>query len=337
MSWFEQLAGFAESHYDDVQAKLEVQGQKLHSRVNGKSFQIGTLEMPSLGELRARVAGDSGSSGHTRLSVVQGDARKLHSAMEYNGALFQVASQFNLLEMVSPHVTPEDGVGCYEHDHTQGPACAIAAGAATIYRNYFVPIGQGSGQRANRQLDGLAELGQTLSTALGVPVASLWRMKNGYALCTEEGLACINQHLATLNQTELDILRSRLRIGLHWDVEVTDSASHRRPIVSQVFCSALPIAYTRLGHANWQPFASLILEATYEATLQAAILNARRGASKVVLLTLVGGGAFGNARDWILAAIQRAMRTVRGHDLDVRIVSYGAIAADLRALADSVD
>ena len=38
-------------------------------------------------------------------------------------------------------MTPEDGVTRYKDDPTQGPACAIAAGAATIYRNYFVPIG----------------------------------------------------------------------------------------------------------------------------------------------------------------------------------------------------
>ncbi|MCK5683507.1 hypothetical protein KAJ27_05280 [bacterium] len=54
--------------------------------------------------------------------------------------MFQVASQFNLLEMVSPGVTPEEGVGRYEHDHTQGPACAIACGVGTIYRNYFEAI-----------------------------------------------------------------------------------------------------------------------------------------------------------------------------------------------------
>ena len=40
----------------------------------------------------------------------------------------------------------------------------------------------------------------------------------------------------------------------------------------------------------------LVLEAAYEATMWSAVLNARRGASKVVLLTLLGGGAFGNER-----------------------------------------
>ena len=62
-----------------------------------------------------------------------GDVRALHGAPEHANALFQVASQFNLLEMVGPEVTPEDGVTRYQGDKTQGPACAIAAGAATIY------------------------------------------------------------------------------------------------------------------------------------------------------------------------------------------------------------
>src|SRR6202790_4074637 len=90
----------------------------------------------------------------------------MHRSPENTGALFQVASQFNLLEMVSPTVTPEQGVARYQNDHTQGPACAIAAGAATIYRNYFAPVGGSYGQAADRQLDGLADLGEALSEAL---------------------------------------------------------------------------------------------------------------------------------------------------------------------------
>lgn len=68
-------------------------------------------------------------------------------------ALFQVASQFNLLEMVSPNRTPEQGVGIYDFDLTQGPACAVAAGAGTIYRNYFVLVNGQIGQSTANQLD----------------------------------------------------------------------------------------------------------------------------------------------------------------------------------------
>jgi hypothetical protein len=53
-------------------------------------------------------------------------------------------------------VTPEHGVTRYQYDRTQGPACAIA-GAATIHRNFFAPVGGSDGQTTGRQFDGLTE------------------------------------------------------------------------------------------------------------------------------------------------------------------------------------
>ena len=124
-----------------------------------------------------------------------GDVRQMHQSPENAGALFQVASQFNLLEMTGPAVSPEDGVTRYQHDRTQGPACAIAAGAATIYRNYFAPVDGRDGQTADRQFDGLADLGEALGEALNKPVEALWKMQNGYALCSRSGLDAIADHL----------------------------------------------------------------------------------------------------------------------------------------------
>lgn len=72
---------------------------------------------------------------------------------------------------------------------------------------------------------------------------------------------------------------------------------------------------------------------TYEATLLAALLNARRGASNKVLLTLVGGGVFGNERAWILQAIRRALRMVNAPEFEVILVSYGKAPEDVQALA----
>jgi hypothetical protein len=120
-------------------SKPDLKSHTLHSKVNGCSCGIGEFELASLDDLRARVASGTGAAGRARVQIGTGDVRKMHQAPEYAGALFQVASQFNSLEMVGPSVSPEDGVSRYEHDHTQGPACAMAAGAATIYRNYFVP------------------------------------------------------------------------------------------------------------------------------------------------------------------------------------------------------
>jgi hypothetical protein len=231
----------------------------------------------------------------------------MHQSLENIGALFQVASQFNLLEMVSPTVTPEHGVTGYQYDRTQGPACAIAAGAATIYRNYFAPTGGSNGQTAERQFDGLSELGEALGGALKQPVKALWHMQNGYALCTRAGLEAIAGHLSALRPDEFDILRGKLCIGIHRDVEVTDAAGENHPLVSQAFCSALPVAYTRVPPPHWEAFASLVLEAAYEATMSAAVLNAQRGVSNAVLLTQLGGGAFGNRDEWIYGAIRRAL------------------------------
>jgi hypothetical protein len=104
-------------------------------------------------------------------------------------------------------------------------------------------------------------------------------------------------------------------------------------LVSQAFCSALPVSYTRVSPSCWKAFASLVLEAAYEATMWAAMDNARCGGSNVVLLTSLGGGAFGNDESWICAAMARALEMTSNVALDVRIVSHGAPGAALLQVA----
>lgn len=334
MDWFEKLTGFHETDYEETRARLEVEGGSLRSRVNGARYGIGELELVSLQALRERAKSSGNLPGRLKTSVVTGDVGRMHQSRENAGALFQVASQFNLLEMVSPDVTPEHGVTRYHSDPTQGPACAIAAGAATIYRNYFAPTEGGQGQTAKRQLDGLADLGVALSSGTKLPVGELWTMRNGYALATQIGLDAIGRYFGTLTEEQIDILRGKLRVGIHRDVEITEAAGPDRPQVTQSFCSALPVAYSRVPSAYWQPFASLVLEAAYEATIWAAVLNAQRGASNVVFLTLLGGGAFGNHSNWIYAAMRRALEMMRPFALDVRLVSYGSPSKEMLAFAE---
>lgn len=329
MDWFEKLAGFKEGSYEATRRNLEVVGDRLRSRVNGRAYAIGTLETPSLGELRRRAASEVGSfAGKLLVSNVTRDVRKLHTDPASAHALFQVASQFNLLEMTGPSVAPEDGVTRYEHDHTQGPACAIAAGAATLYRHYFAEVDGGTGQTRDRQIDCLRDVG----AALGNGGHDLWRMRNGYALCTEKGLAAIDRRLRACAESEKDELRDKLRIGLHWDVEVTTGTTPGQR-VSQAFCSALPVAYTDIPLARWQSFATLILEGAYEATLCAAVLNAHHHGSPIVYLTRIGGGAFGNANAWIHAAMRRGFDRFKAVALDVRIVNFAKPDPELERLA----
>ena len=146
-------------------------------------------------------------------------------------------------------------------------------------------------------------------------------MSNGYALATESGLAEISERLEQFSGEEVDNLRQLLRIGIHWDTEVTiNDCGHT---VSQAYCSALPVAYSGHPAHYWEPFARLILEASYEATICAAILNYARTGTNRVFLTMVGGGVFGNHSNWIIHAIKRALNRYRYVGLDVAIVSYG--------------
>ena len=330
-TWFSTLTGFEERDYAETQANLEVVGGTLRSKVNGQSYAIGTLETPSVGELRARALANAGPrTGRLRVASVSGDVARLHHDSVHRHALFQVASQFNLLEMTGPDVRPEYGVTRYVHDRTQGPACAIAAGAATIYRNYLMPVDGLAGQTAHRQVDCLRDIG----TALGNDSQALWTMQNGYALCSGDGLTVITRTLAAMSAVERDALRDRLRVGVHWGVQVTAGARADQ-LVSQAFCAALPVSYTSVPSHRWAPFATLVLEGAYEATLWAAVLNARQHGSNVVFLTHLGSGAFGNERAWIDGAMRRALHLVQGLDLDVRIVSYHAPSPDVvRLVAD---
>ena len=329
MDWFHRLTGFSESSYDETRRRLSVRDGRLHSNASDKSYAVGELELVSLKALRDRRAKTAGGS-RLRLHLQSGDARDLHGSARNAGALFQVASQFNLLEMTGPSVTPEDGVTRYEDDATQGPACAIAAGAATIYRNYFAPVAEQAGQTATRQLDGLADFGAALSARTGMGVDQLWTMRNGYALASLDGLKAIANCIAALSPSELDDLRALLCIGAHLDVEVTDHPQQAGQTVSQAFCSALPLGYSRLPQAAWEPFARLVLEASYEATMHCAVENAAGSGSKRVFLTLVGAGAFGNPRQWVLDAMRRAMKLFHDADLDVSIVSHGTAPPDLQ-------
>jgi hypothetical protein len=329
-NWFEKLVGFSESDgYAAVQSRLTVEGDELVSTVNGKRHGIGELTLPTLAELRARVNPARGQRSSARIVVA--DVGPLHSKPEFEGALFQVASQFNLLEMPDQHVTPEKGVTDYIYDGTQGPACAIAAAAGTIYRNYFVPVGDRTGQTRDHQLDALAGVGAALSELIGVPVSELWNMQNGYALGTREVLAAISDLLETLSEEDRDALRARLAIGLHRGVEVTDGSGQR---VSQAYCSALPVGYSLHGKSHWEPFARVVLEASYEAVMLAAVEQADAGGSNTVLLTRIGGGVFGNGDDWIDSAIERAMGIVKDGGLEIIFVAHGSATPGVQALVD---
>ncbi len=322
--WFEQLTGFEELSPSNVMENLLIKEGKLISLINSKEFSIGTLEIPTLEELRTNSYVQEKYNSKIQISEIVADVRDLHCQKENENALFQVASQFNLLEMIDPCISPEMGVGRYEFDGTQGPVCAISCGAGTIYRNYFVPINEQIGQTEEKQIDCLELIGKELENDR----LALWNMKNGYALLNKHGLLHINKKLAQCTENEIENLKGKLKIGIQWQTEVTLSESRHK--VSQIYCSALPVAYSQIESIYWERFSRVILEGLYEATLYAGMINMEKFNSNVVYLTLVGGGAFGNEEFWILESLEKAVEKFKNVPLDLKIVSYGRSNDNLR-------
>ena len=126
------------------------------------------------------------------------------------GALFQAASQFNCLEMVGPGVTPQRGVTCYFSDPTQGPKCALACPAGTIYRNYLCQGGKGQGER---QIDCLQDVG----IVLGNQNDKLWEMQNGYCLPTNSKTMGLLGELLRSEPKVAAEAQAALRVGLYLD------------------------------------------------------------------------------------------------------------------------
>lgn len=287
MNWFKDIFGFDEGDMD-----MSVFKEGRIETKNG-SLKTGNLDVPTVSELRERVRFIA-KQGNNRVTEELGNVVSFHRDEKNAGALFQVASQFNLLEMISPDITPEHGITRYAEDRTQGPVCAMACPAGTLYRNY------------KTRINTLEDVEKTLPE-------KYWEMKNGYAIFKEERLDALNEIADGMKE---DIV-SNLRVGIQWETEVIPSEN--KHLVSQIYCSALPVAYNRPPAFKFEKMARIILEATYEATILAAILNR----SDKVFLTLVGAGAFGNERSWALDAAEKALKKYNQYGLDVRFITYG--------------
>lgn len=357
-NWFKRVFGFHEKGgFKQVKSRFQVSDSDEDRKIilsttlePKRIFYVGAFGTPMLSELRAKAGfvEDDYRETCSKLAVgnesrkgdecgaltfqnVVGSVEDLHRAHENEGAVFQAASQFNCLEMVGPEVTPEDGITDYILDRTQGPACAMVCPAGTVYRNYFATGDDGG------QLDTLKDVGIVLgnSCTAGKPV--YWKMKNGYALAVGGDSIKALSHKIEENDNMVQDAMSQLRVGVHWSTEVDmkndgDNQGHR---VTQVYCSALPIAYdSTASEAEWETFAQLVLDGSYEATLAvAAILAKERNARVRVFLTLLGGGAFGNDPVWIRQAIRRAVRLYREYPLDVYLVHYSSVGTTYEDLA----
>eukprot|EP00759_Apiculatamorpha_spiralis_P020586 PhF_6_TR25859/c0_g1_i1/m.36550 len=329
-TWFSKAFGFLESdNYAENCAQFTFDESTfiLTSLPNGHQFYVGPFETPSIAELRSRLASLPSTSpaegapslGTLEFSEMVGDIRELHLRAKYNNAVVMVASQFNALEMVGPGVTPEKGITNYLKDQTQGPACALACPAATVFRNYkYNGVGQGGGEK--HQIHNMKDVEQLLAPT------KYWKTQNGYVLPLT---ATAMKELGHRMETEAglsDKIVENIRVGLHWSTQVgTEELATQR--VCQVFCSALPCSYCHLTKVlkDWTQFACAVLEASYDAVFAAAAIKSVQERTRItVLITKIGLGAFGNSAAWVRPAIDKACARYQQYPLDVFLVKFGS-------------
>jgi O-acetyl-ADP-ribose deacetylase (regulator of RNase III) len=309
-----------------------------------KEQYIGMFDRPNLAQLEQCIKSKEYNDAFNKLKavnikdkkkgglafkhIVTQDVALLHCDPKNEGAIFQVASQFNCLEMQSADARPNQGVTIYSDDHTQGPACAMACPAALVYRNYFVEHTKNGviykGQCAH-QIDNLEDINEML----GNMNDTYWTMRNGYVIVNDDKkLGDISNRIV---EVERESIIQALRVGVHWSTSVVDNqkiATKKEPLkhrVCQVYASALPVSPNYnpsiINKALWEPFATCILEGSYMATLCIAALIALKSQTRIkCYLTLIGGSAFGNKPDWIIKAITNALTKYKAYPIDVMLV-----------------
>ena len=270
--------------------------------VAGQRYQAGLFTVPSIAELREQASSMTGeASGRVKLSVLLGRDALIDigtlQATAPEGTIFQVASQFNCLESPDPCITP---VAEYAYDPTQGPRASVCAYPATLLRHYRAPAGDGTRfvQTDDRCLNLLAD-------AFGPELAQVQAgYLMGHNVRDPEGLA--------------NALRERfdnVRVGVHDHVEVVFGHNWGGPVprgkdqrIAQVLTSTIALG----GYSRGEQEGALalvrrqLLRAAYLGTLLAAVALGKH----TVVLTLIGGGAFGNPLRDIWDAIHWALREI---------------------------
>lgn len=132
LDWFQRFTGFKETDYLTTRARLSASMGAFLLHTPAGSYPLGYFSLPSLRDYLDAMPAPVKTWGallEPRMQWQVGRAFELHHDPENDGAVFQVASQFNCLEHVASDIGPEYGVTGYVLDDTQGPACALATPA----------------------------------------------------------------------------------------------------------------------------------------------------------------------------------------------------------------
>ncbi|CAJ1377688.1 unnamed protein product [Effrenium voratum] len=277
--------GVQEKDYEGTRELFDYADGFLQVKATGQRFQAGPFEAVSCAELHRRLheilpetlqmrrspftLGDmlpqeAVSGGLTFKNIVD-STLDLMADPQNAGAVFQVASLYNCLQLQEPGSQPEDGITGYADMATQGAVSSMACPAAAVFRNYFLNGGQGHGQ----QVELMSQVGDLLANKR----EGYWMVKNGFLLPRPGAkLIDLSERLEG-DKILADDVSCRTKVGVHWDTQVVLEDFTQN--ICQVCCSAPAVAFSKIVKAqHWAPFAVSLLTGAYDATLAAATLLA---------------------------------------------------------------
>eukprot|EP00051_Salpingoeca_urceolata_P035694 m.30954 g.30954 ORF g.30954 m.30954 type:complete len:389 (+) comp9600_c0_seq1:55-1221(+) len=312
--WFQALMGFEEHGWDfdegsipaDARAKMgefetvsiTTLKQRLEQRQRGSSRGAGSTDDADEGhgDASAAVGGGAAVGGAGPPLIVRYRSHSGRedlfdtSALQFHGqpgAMYQVASNFNCLEVAGAYVDPFCGsfVTNQMVDCTQGPSAAGGAGPGAVLRAV---------RHHQQPIDLLCDT--PLEHTNG-------KLRQGDVVdksTLSDGSANPSSDKASVPMVDPDTIK----VGLHTDVVAMYKRTRQEfatnpdgPRIDQVFTSTC-ICRAPVPNA----MSALLLGAAYEGTYLCAAVRQ----SPELVLTLIGGGCFSNDPEQIAAAIAKA-------------------------------
>ncbi|CAE7943775.1 unnamed protein product, partial [Symbiodinium sp. KB8] len=281
----------------------------------GRQWPAGQFDWPSIQELRkqveAKVVPDSDARASPVLRVVDAcDVGELQAMLRTEDrAMVQIASNFNCLENPSRGCLPDYGglVENYCVDATQGPAASFGVPAASLLRAHYAFHDPSKppeewGQTAKQQVE-----------LLGSVAKYFGKCVNGKVTLTGEEEA--------LSPSQIGEVAEQIKVGIHRDAQVIFGRGSSEiymgmleepyPLVDQVISASVNWRSPGARPAQEQllSLTRAALRAAYEGAYLAAIERGRH----LLLLTLIGGGAFGNPQEMILEELAAAHARFASH------------------------